>query len=276
MQKPSFQSCAISHLGNYKKTNLGILKQGEYKYNGRIIKYDHILPKENLKKNILPDYREAFWASEYSNISLHRYFHHLNSSQALCINLFYPLIAEGLVSEIGKYINTPLTHPVCKFEHESEIESPYKATKKTNFDFFISDNNLRVYFEVKYTENRFGSAKNDEEHREKFNLVYRPLLLDNPYINDNCKSQDFFLQHYQIMRNLVHIKENSTVVFAFPKHNQRVFNQANYAYENVLTDIGRTKFQRIYLEELIPYFWDHTDAPLKHYTVFYDKYLMCV
>ena len=104
---------------------------------GTIVNYDHILPKDKYMRNILVDYRESFWASEYSNINLHRFFHHLNSSQALCINLFYPLIAEGLISDVGRYINISLTHPVCEFEHESEIESQYKSTKKTNFDFYI-------------------------------------------------------------------------------------------------------------------------------------------
>jgi len=276
MQKQSFQSRAIYYLDNYKKRIWPLLEEGEYNHHGTIIKYDHILPKRKRNLNILPDYREVFWASEYRKINLHRFFHHLNSSQALCINLFYPLIAEGLISEVGRYINISLDHPECKFEHESEIESQYKATRKTNFDFFISDDNQRVYFEVKYTENGFGSAKNDDEHREKFNLVYKPLLLDNLYINDESKSQEFFLQHYQIMRNLVHINENSTAVFVFPKHNQRVFDQANYAYEHILTDVGRTKFHRIYLEEFIPFLMDNADAPVKHYTEFWDKYLMCV
>lgn len=84
MQKQSFQSRAIWYLGNnYKKKIWPSLGEGEYNYHGTVIKYEHILPKKNREFNILPEYREPFWASEYSDVDLHRCFHHLNSSQAV-------------------------------------------------------------------------------------------------------------------------------------------------------------------------------------------------
>ena len=53
--------------------------------------YTHILPKDQYKLNILEEIREDFWIYFTKNdITLHTNFHHLNSSQAMCFNLFFP------------------------------------------------------------------------------------------------------------------------------------------------------------------------------------------
>ena len=55
--------------------------------------YPHILPKEKKDLNIIEGIRNDFWPYlNKTDIKLHQYFHHLNSSQALCFNLFFPLI----------------------------------------------------------------------------------------------------------------------------------------------------------------------------------------
>ena len=86
------------HLADYKKERLQIVEDGVFKQNKK--HYKHILP-ENLKElNIIEIYRKEFWDYSFMNedIKLHVDFHHLNSSQAMCFNLFYPLIHEYVIS----------------------------------------------------------------------------------------------------------------------------------------------------------------------------------
>ena len=71
---------------------------------------------------------------------------HLNASQAMCINFFYPLIEKGVAG-------------------------------KTNFDFYMKLGfEVNIYFEIKYTETSFGNAKHDSKYKNKFYSTYYPLL----------------------------------------------------------------------------------------------------
>jgi hypothetical protein len=108
-----------------------------------------------------------------------------------------------------------------------------------------------VFVEVKYTEDGFGGATDDEEHRDKFRDTYAPLLAHNDYLTDECKDPAFFLKNYQILRNLVHITPQSEVRFVFPRANRKVAMQAEYAGEKFLSESGRKKFRIIYLEDLV-------------------------
>lgn len=274
MPKGNFTEIVKSHLGEYKKNVLGISEKGKYNYKGEILLYDHILPVSEYKQNILSEYRESFWQSKFAKIDRHRYFHHLNSSQGLCINLFYPLIYENQMGEIGKLLQIPLESDLSyKFEYVSDLESPYKDSKKTNFDFSISDKGSKVYFEVKYTENVFGTAKSDSNHQEKFKQIYEPLLKDNPYIKNECKNQDFFLKNYQIMRNLIHIKEDCFVVFLIPKQNKTIYSKAMFSRDEVLTDRGRILFRVAILEDWIDHLTQIDNPKLSSYYVkFKEKY----
>ena len=93
MPKENFTRKVKSHLGEYKQKTLGISDKGKFNYKREIFKYAHILLTKEYKKNILEEYREPFWQSEFAKIARH-FFHNLNSSQGLCINLFYP--ANGI------------------------------------------------------------------------------------------------------------------------------------------------------------------------------------
>lgn len=77
-------------LSEYKTTHFKGLEDGKWKRNKK--SYSHILPDALKYDNLLPTYRDLFCKSNYNSIKLHSDFHHLNSSQAMCINLFYPLI----------------------------------------------------------------------------------------------------------------------------------------------------------------------------------------
>src|SRR5688572_18033974 len=98
----TFGQSVQAHLSGYKRTVLGLAENG----NWRGKSYAHILSYDLNELNILPSIRERFWSDlPGMKIKLHRDFHHLNSSQAVAFNLFYPamvgLDAGMLLTRVG-------------------------------------------------------------------------------------------------------------------------------------------------------------------------------
>ena len=267
----NFRDTACNHLASYKVDRLGVKENGEFHYRGEILKKAHILPRNHLKLNIIEEYRDRFFDSEYASITLHKYFHHLNSSQAMCINLFYPLIAENKLELATKFLGiTSATNFEACFEKESDVES---ADRRTSFDFHTRYSKTQELFvEVKYTEEGFGKATFDNAHKEKFKDTYLPLVERSHFLTDTCRDEDFFLSHYQVLRNLVHISETRQVVLLFPAANAAVAKEADDAYKMMLMDAGKEKCKRVFLDELVAFL--ETDGSLKdYYSQFREKYL---
>src|SRR5438046_14767 len=110
----------LVHLAAYKRDTLAVRENGAFF--GR--EYPHILPPIQQRLNILPRYRDHFYASPHSKIKFHQFFHHLNSSQALCINLFYPLIVGHQLQLIARYVEIETnSYPTPTFEKLSEMEN---------------------------------------------------------------------------------------------------------------------------------------------------------
>jgi hypothetical protein len=84
----SYQDDLKEHLAEYKRSGLGISEPGIFRYRGRNVRRSHILPLANSSLNLLEE-ASSFFAS-YPKVRRHRDFHHLNSSQAFAINLFFP------------------------------------------------------------------------------------------------------------------------------------------------------------------------------------------
>jgi hypothetical protein len=246
----TFRDTACAHLSGYRKTQLGIDEEGIFLHGGREHRKGHILPKSSERQNLLKPYGDSFFLSEHRQAKLHQFFHHLNSSQALCFNLFYPLLAEGELALLAQSLMSTIHPPFeATFEKQSELEN---ATRRTSFDFHIRDEDRReVFVEVKYTENGFGGAKNDKDHQDKFQDTYAPLLEQNVYLKPGCKNQAFFLKNYQILRNMVHITPQSEVRFLIPRANTKTAKQAESAREEFLSESGRDKFRIIYLEDMV-------------------------
>ncbi len=222
------------HLSDYRIRKMGYLDKGIWKRKDKIYEFDHILPKTNnsIRLNILERYREQFYNSELSKISYHRFFHHLNSSQAMCINFFFPLFKEKKLELIlnAMGLNNDLVDykTVC-FEKESTFE---KKGRPTSFDFYFKTvKGKNIYFEIKYTEYAFGKAKKDKSHIEKYNSEYSNKCSN---INEQYSNLDSFLNNYQLMRNLIHISENSYVVLLHPLENKRISKEANFAQLEVI------------------------------------------
>lgn len=246
----AFRDQACAHLSRYRKDHLGIAEEGVFLHRGVTHRKGHILPRGSERQNLLAPYGEWFFESEHGSIKLHQYFHHLNSSQGLCINLFYPLLKEGaqalLVRSLGSDMSLPVTGT---FESESQLEN---AARRTSFDFHLRNSEGRnLFVEVKYTEDGFGAATPDAEHLEKFRHTYAPLLEGSEYLAPQCNEAAFFLEHYQVLRNLVHIGEKSEVVFLFPRANDRVAHEAEHARETFLSESGRKRMRIVFLEDLV-------------------------
>jgi hypothetical protein len=97
MEQPlSYQAQIKKHLADYKFHHLGIAKPGIFLYRGREVECHHILPIEYRDQNLFEEAQPAaklFF--EANRTKRHRYFHHLNSSQAFAFNLFFPYFYDG-------------------------------------------------------------------------------------------------------------------------------------------------------------------------------------
>ncbi len=244
---PSFQELTKARLADHKAGVLRIVENGIWRKNRK--SYPHILPIPDQQLNILPAIRESFWRwFQGRGIKLHSDFHHLNSSQALCFNLFFPLMLDGEqhLSMLGDAlgISSDFTDGAC-FEFQ-----PHDA-EGTSFDFAVPRRGGgRVYFEIKYTESKFGAASADERHLTKFKEIYEPRVagrFEQPY----CTVKGF-LAHYQIVRNIWHLSETSDdrVVFLFPRGND-ILRRQEHKLRSCATEPFRSRIRVVYLEDLI-------------------------
>lgn len=242
-----FQSETKARLAAYKRDVLGIAEHGIWRRNGQA--YSHILPVDQRRLNILPSIRDEFW-SWFSGCrtKLHSDFHHLNSSQALCFNLFFPLLrGDGQALEMVFDALGIHDKPVAgaAFEYQPN------ETEGTCFDFAIpAASGARVYFELKYTESDFGVARADAKHVDKFLNTYQPKVLGR--FEETFCCVEGFLANYQILRNIWHLNDEAgdVVVFLFPGAN-RPLRQKEEIIRSCALEPFRSRVQIVYLEEFI-------------------------
>ena len=227
------------------------------KWRNNVEKYPHILPKELQILNLLPTYRNTlneYLENNKSKLKKHIYFHHLNSSQAMCLNFFFPFFEERELNLILKFLgfeNEEIDYSKTCFEKDSEIEKSIKNYRPTSFDFYIeTKTGKKIFFEIKYTEQEFGKAKEDEIHIAKFNNVYKNNL---QVIKKEYHEPIVFLKNYQILRNLICVSENSFVVFLYPNKNSKIKNQAESAQLKILNDNVKDNLFNKTWEELLSF-----------------------
>lgn len=189
----------INHLTFYKLNTLNITEDGEWWKNHK--KYSHILPIERKYENIINKSFRTDLENLLKSDTVHLGFHHLNSSQALALNLFGPLVVSKQLSIIDKNIFN---------DSKGHFEYIQDKRENTNFDFFVLNNENRFYFEVKYTENDFGKAKDDSKHKQKYLEIYKDKLENIA----NVSEKDFY-KEYQIWRNIIYA-ESGYVFFVLP------------------------------------------------------------
>jgi hypothetical protein len=297
MSELNYGIATREQLEQYNRLNLNAEAPGVFTgRDGRVHDKWHVLAKDSWRKNFLDSCKQfvvdrkgnrlsvRVGDRELPEISLHRYFHHLNSSQALCLNLFLPLIHEGKVNWFLEHRKIPFSSGDlhARFEEESPWEDDKKGgpKRKTSFDFYVEwaeqSSSQHVFVEVKYSEQRFGGAKDDKAHQAKFSEVYESLLARSHefFSKDHAIDCSEFLCNYQILRNLVHIRENSHVVFLVPKGNRGVVEPVKRAMEKYLSSAGQERCHLVFLEDFLDDLLIRTKGTVleTHFRAFEDRY----
>jgi hypothetical protein len=264
------------HMEQYKLERLGVTENGIWKRNGK--EYPHILPGALLKLNILETYRKEFWTyfdRRDPQVKLHHDFHHQNSSQAMCFNLFFPFLNDALlgipclVSTLG----------LVDGEAESVIfEFVPVPSEGTNFDFFIRfRSQSKSYFELKLSEEGFGSAQDDDHHNKKFENIYKSRVADR-FLPEFCVAGQFF-RNYQVMRNIWHIDLNAAdlLFFILPRRNT-LLEEAAKQIHNCVQEHYRDHIRVVYLEDLVSEIEkkvrDGQDRLVTHFSLLREKHLI--
>ncbi|WFU55718.1 hypothetical protein QA639_40325 [Bradyrhizobium pachyrhizi] len=270
---PSYQQLLQSHLADHAKNALEILEAGTYR--GKT--YPHILPKGRQDLNLLEPPRAALQAylKAHPRVKLHKYFHHLNSSQAFAFNLFFPFFSSGpaparaLSRALG--VNQDVTSD-WEFEHIADLD------EGTNADVMWHTSEARVFCEVKLSETGFGTTKNDLKHQLKLQNIYRPRLTS--IVSQDFLAETTFFRNYQLLRNisLLSSNEKDQLVFLLPLANRPLHEPLQIILSGV-RPLFRRRITVAYIEECLNSLETNVHLPdeLRSYaSKLKDKYVISV
>jgi hypothetical protein len=247
----------INHLGDYKERHLGIEACGVWWKNKK--EYRHILPENLSNANIIDKGYRPDIAKMIVNKNRHLGFHHMNSSQALAANLFGPFVSENKIDRLNSLFGLELSHGKGCFEYI------HNSVEGTNFDFAVNGMNARLFVEVKYTENQFGSATGDQRHLGKYESVYRDRLRMICNI-----TMDEFLKDYQLWRNIIYI-ESGTVAFVIPKFRTDLAKKVEATRKRIASP---EKVRLVWIDDISRQGESETSANFRpHFLEFKKKYL---
>lgn len=256
------------HLATYKRRVLGVEADGVWSRNG--CAYPHILPAHLRHLNLLDLVRNDVLAlAERTGIRLHADFHHLNSSQALAFNLFFPVLsaAAGAGAVVHSLTGLDIEPAAWAFE---AIPDPSEGT---NFDLLLSlVGGGTVYVEVKYTETSFGTALPDEPHLRKLAEVYRPRLAST--VSPRFLEPALFFAHYQLIWNVCYLRSAADrVVFVVPAGNGTAIAHARTVLDTALLP-GVTGVSLVSLEAVVAAARaTASESVTRHYDQCAEKYL---
>ena len=222
----SYVATLNEQLSSYRENILGVREKGTFTHLGKQLSYGHILPTGHKWMNILEPFQPEVRAYiEASGVELHRYFHHLNSSQAFALNLFYPFFKRRQSAVLLKALGLHGTAKQWGFEHIPD------TLEGTNVDVYwrTKENTGQIvttWCEVKLTERKFGTAKADEDHLTKLRKIYRPRFEETGCARELLDAGVFF-EHYQLLRNIWLAAEapTSRVLLLLPWENPALWTQ---------------------------------------------------
>ncbi len=272
----NYRDQLIDHLCTYKETVLGIAEAGIYRHQGQDIQCRHILPKAEQWSNILQPIRPTVRAylDLHKNIVIHRYFHHLNSSQAFALNLFFPYFEGG--PEKARILVRALGQQGTLQDLQWKLEDVPDKDEESNIDVsWITTLQVRTLCEVKLTETSFGKAKHDEKHLDKLRRLYEPRLRDR--VDPELLQPETFFQNYQILRNIWHLAaaDASKLIFLLPQANTHSWRSLETVLSRIQGDL-RSAISVVSVESVISALCsDPTDLSLQEYaTSLAAKYLI--
>lgn len=195
--------------------------------------YGHILDVDKSRVGLIEKYNLVSGLKfDFIPIKkIHMYANHLNSSQVLCYNFFRPMLNDDhtpkqeLIDLLKRNGVTVSEKAKCDFEYDGY--SDYK-NEGTEFDFHILDGEVEIFFEIKYTEDGFGSAPKDKRHKNKYNETYLMMLKECQCLENKTLEMDDFFENYQLYRNVLRITNpQKYTVFITAKGNQKTYSQLN-------------------------------------------------
>lgn len=254
----NFQEKVRERLSEYKKNRFPNVQDGLHQ--GR--PYGHILPKDEQSRNLIEYYHDDILKNpHYRKEDLHIYFHHLNSTEALCFNFFFPMLIDEKLELLTSKFNLEeraVSYETAAFEKQG-IDSEHFSDSIFDF-YFETVSGTRVCFRTKYTETGFGSAEDDVLHSELFDYVYKNHL---SVITEKYRKKSEFLQRFQLCRTLLHMDQNTVLVFIYPKENHRIREEAEKAAHEILVPELRSCVRLYTWEELTEYLLKSAPGPKK-------------
>ncbi len=245
-----FRTKIITHMNQYKKKVLNL--NDEMRINHR--EYGHILNDKDYERNFSSLVRDKLVDSKFLKlIKWNRFSHHLNSSQVMTVNFFYPLIRyrelEAFLTLAG--IEDEIIYDVEHLQFLKVSEKEKSEGKKTFFDFYMKLKSGReVFVETRYTEGAYGRA-NDQSHHAKFIKTYEPLLKDSVFLKEEYKNEEFFLNNYNFMRGLVNMDENSILIVLYPRENWAIREKVLFAKEQLVKENMQEHFIPVIWEDVL-------------------------
>ncbi len=240
-----YQASLQRHLGTYARKRLGVDAKGIYKG----CEYAHILPRPLRYLNFLEGCRAELQAYLEANpaIKLHEYFHHLNSSQAFALNLFYPYFAAGGSASraLGRALGVDADVKDWVFEKVPDEE------EGTNVDVaWVTRAGVQVYCEVKLSESEFGSAEINVRRQRKLARIYRPRL--ESVVTENLLNEKVFFRNYQLLRNisLLSSGDQTRLVLLVPRENESLTEPLRKVLSGVAREV-RKRIMVSYVEDCL-------------------------
>jgi len=219
--------------------------------------YCHILFTENeeqkkevIKKNLLKGVKADMLSKPHTDA------HHLNSSQILCYNFFRPLIdknggaTQELVDRLSEQGISIEKGAKCTFEHEDDLGDG------TQFDFHIASGETEVFFEVKYTEKKFGPIERESSARTQYKERYAVQFGKQNCLVEKPQDEDDFIKKakndYQLYRNAIRITDkNKHLILLYPKNNTTVNKEATTFLENKIREEYRGNIHILHWEDIV-------------------------
>lgn len=241
-----YKTTLLAHLATYKNAVLGVHEAGVWSRNNR--PYPHILPSDKADLNLVSGVR-ALWAAspKASRVKRHRDFHHLNSSQAFAINLFFPLLHAR---EVHALLLRALGVTAGAIE-DWNFEVIIDRAELTNFDLVLQlEGQRRVFIEVKLTESEFGAVSDSDTQRRRRDLIYLPRLAAK--VSASALEIPHFFKMYQLLRNASYAAtDRDQVLFIVPRQNTAVASAADRFTSKIVSEDYRPLIRTVFAEDLV-------------------------
>jgi hypothetical protein len=258
MKKETYAENRKKHLQKYAKVfpigAIGGCFKGNYGYK-HILSYPNSKNNKENKRNkygVVCKYNilEGIDTTLFNIKDMHRFAHHLNSSQVLCYNFFRPLITNDgnpqnkLIELLNSWGIIITNDAKCSFEYNDN------KGDSTQFDFHIKCGEIEIFFEIKYTEYGFGKADDDDKHKEKFRNVYQNLLDVQKCLKNKPTDCTTFVKDYQLYRNALRITgKDKYLILLYPKGNTHADKEAIEFMKNI-EDCYNDNIKRIHWEDI--------------------------